>query len=138
MKPRVVFDTSSVVSALLFASGRLAWLREHWREGGCVALLSRATAEELTRVFAYPRFRLSLDDRRELLADYLPYCQVVEVTRKCRRLCRDPNDQVFLDLAQSGEADLLVSSDEDLLVLAGKTEFLIETPAAYRRRMRGD
>ena len=31
---RVVFDTNTVVSALLFASGDLAWLRQHWREGG--------------------------------------------------------------------------------------------------------
>lgn len=138
MKPRVVFDTSTVFSALLFAGGKIAWLREHWREGGCTPLVSRATAAELIRVLAYPRFRLSPDDRSELLADYLPYCQILEVTRKCRRVCRDPNDQPFLDLAESGNADLLVSSDNDLLALAGKTKFSIETPAAYRRRIQWD
>lgn len=71
MSRRVVFDTTTVVSALLFASGRLAWLREHWREEKCTPLLSRATAEELTRVLGYPKFRLSQDARRELLAEYL-------------------------------------------------------------------
>ncbi len=50
MTLRVVFDTTTVVSALLFANGRLAWLRRHWREGECVPLLSAATAAELTRV----------------------------------------------------------------------------------------
>lgn len=135
MSRRVVFDTTTVVSALLFANGRLAWLRQHWREEGCTPLLSRATAAELTRVLGYPKFRLSQDERRELLGEYLPYCEVIELTEKCDLVCRDINDQPFLDLAQSGKADLLVSGDQDLLVLAGPTGFFIETPEAYRRRV---
>ena len=135
MSRRVVFDTTTVVSALLFKNGRLAWLRQHWREAGCVPLISRATAAELTRVLHYPKFGLSLDDRRELLAEYLPYCEVIEPTEKCALVCRDANDQPFLDLAQSGRAYLLVSGDQDLLALAGQTTFIIEAPEAYRRRI---
>ena len=137
MTRRVVFDTATVVSALLFVNGRLAWLRQHWREGGCLPLISRATAAELTRVLGYPKFQLTSDDRHELLAEYLPYGEVVEVTGRCQQVCRDANDQAFLDLAQSGKADLLVSGDQDLLALAGQTEFLIETPEAYRHRILG-
>jgi len=73
MSPRVVFDTTVVVSALLFTSGRLAWLRAHWRAGDALPLASRATIEELTRVLRYPKFQLSSDSRDELLAEYLPY-----------------------------------------------------------------
>jgi uncharacterized protein len=137
LSPRVVFDTTTVVSALLFANGRLAWLRQHWRDGGSTPLISRATAAELTRVLGYPKFQLSQDDRRELLADYLPYREVIELTEECVSVCRDENDQPFLDLAQSGKADLLVSGDHDLLALAAQTTFLIETPEAYRRRIFG-
>lgn len=137
MSRRLVFDTTTVVSALLFANGRLAWLRQHWRDGSSTPLISRATAAELTRVLGYPKFRLSQDDRRELLAEYLPYCEVIELTEECVSVCRDENDQPFLDLAQSGKADLLVSGDQDLLALAGQTTFLIETPEAYRRRIFG-
>jgi uncharacterized protein len=135
MKQRVVFDTTTVVSAVLFPSGQLAWLRQHWRERACVPLLSRATAAELTRVLSYPRFRLTSDERRELLADYLPWCEVIKVTDKSGVICRDRNDQMFLDLAHSGRANLLVSGDKDLLALARQTEFQIESPAAYRRRV---
>ncbi len=135
MSRRVVFDTGTVVSALLFAHGRLAWLRQHWREGGSVPLISRATAAELTRVLTYPKFGLASDDARELLADYLPYCEVIERRERCASVCRDVRDQIFLDLAQSGNADLLVSGDKDLLALAGQTTFLIETQEGYRRRM---
>jgi len=132
---RVVFDTTTVVSALLFANGRLAWLRQHWRERGCVPLISRATAAELTRVFRYPKFGLSPDDARELLADYLPYCEVIEVAEKCASVCRDASDQPFLDLAQSSRADVLVSGDQDLLALAGQITFLTENSEAYRRKI---
>lgn len=136
MSRRVVFDTSTAVSALLFTQGRLAWLRRHWREG-CVPLVCRATVEELARVLSYPKFRLNAKDRHELLADYIPYCEVVELTERCAVVCRDGLDQPFLDLAQSGHAEALVSGDQDLLVLAGQTRFLIETPEAYRQRTIG-
>jgi putative PIN family toxin of toxin-antitoxin system len=134
---RVVFDTTIVVSALVFAHGRLAWLRRHWREGGCVPLISTVTVTELTRVLGYPKFNLSASDRRELLSDYLPFCEIIERTRKSDIVCRDDNDQSFLDLALSGKAELLISGDRDLLTLAGKTRFLMETPEAYRVRIFG-
>ncbi len=122
------------MSALVFAHGRLSWLLQHWQEGGCTPLISSATATELTRVLGYPKFRLALEDRRELLAHYVPYCEVVEQVTRCPQICRDEKDQPFLDLAQSGGAELLVSGDNDLLALAGQTSFLIETPEAYRLR----
>ena len=135
--PRIVFDTNTVVSALLFATGRPAWLRTHWRAGNLLPLISRPTAAELTRVLSYPKFHLAADDRMELLGDYLPWCEIVEIAERCPSKCRDPHDQIFLDLAQSGKADLLVTGDQDLLTLAGQTPFLIETPQACWQRICG-
>jgi uncharacterized protein len=128
----VVFDTNVVLSALLFPSGRLAWLRAHWREGVAVPLVSPATTRELTRVLNYSKFRLSEQYRVEALALYLPYCESLDPLSRCPIWCRDPKDQPFLDLAESGNADILVSGDSDLLVLAGQTQFLIETPESHR------
>jgi putative PIN family toxin of toxin-antitoxin system len=136
-KARVVFDTNAVLSALLFTHGRLSWLVGHWEAGNCVPLLSRATATELTRILTYPKFRLSIGEQLETLGSHLPFCEVVEIAKSCPVLCRDPKDQPFLDLAESGKADLLVTGDEDLLALAGQTAFLIETPEAYRRTVIG-
>jgi predicted nucleic acid-binding protein len=58
---------------------------------------------ELTRVLSYPKFQLSSDDRCELLAEYLPYGEMVVVKGGCPQVCRDTNDQPVLDLAQSGK-----------------------------------
>ncbi len=133
MTPRAVFDTNVVVSGLLFSAGRLAWLRDHWKQGECVPLISRATAAELVGVLAYPKFKLAAEDRLELLGDYLPLCETVEAVHPCPQTCREPRDQAFLDLAFSGNADILVTGDSDLLALDDSTRFSIETPESYRQ-----
>lgn len=132
---RIVFDTTTVVSALCFPQRRLAWLRTHWRETRCTPLISSATAAELVRVLQYPKFRLSADRQRELLADYIPVCEAVRVANSCPTICRDPRDQPFLDLAYCGNADILVSGEADLVSLGSMENFVIETPEAYRQRV---
>ena len=119
--PRVVIDTNLVLSALVFANGRLAPLRTAWRERRCIPLVSRTTAAELLRVLAYPKFRLSADEQAELLADYLPDCETVELPETLPRVpeCRDRFDLPFLQLALVGRADVLISGDRDLLCLDG-------------------
>ena len=118
--PVVVLDTNLLLSALVFSGGRLAALRTAWQAGRCVPLVSQATASELIRVLAYPKFRLSTADREELLADYLPHCRSVRIPARLPKLpqCRDANDQMFIELAAVGKANFLVTGDQDLLVLA--------------------
>jgi hypothetical protein len=86
MTVRVVLDTNVVLSALLFPSGRLAWLREAWQVGRVVPVVCRETTAELLSALAYPKFRLSVEEREELLADFLPYVEVVARVRKGSRL----------------------------------------------------
>jgi predicted nucleic acid-binding protein len=45
--------------------------------------------------------------------------------------CRDPNDNQFLALAVAAEADVIVSSDKDLLVLNPWRGIPIVTPAEF-------
>ena len=135
--PVVVLDTNLVLSALVFASGRLAALRMAWQVGRCIPLVSQATASELMRVLGYPKFKLSAADREELLADYLPYCRAVRIPARLPKLplCRDVNDQMFIELAAVGRADWLVTGDKDLLVLAGQFNRPIVTAEAFLKRL---
>ena len=137
MKLRVVFDTNTVVSALLFTKGRLAWLRPVWRQGSVVPLVTKATTEELLRVLAYPKFQFAQDEREELLGEFLPFVEIVDVPSLTDDLprCRDPQDQKFLQLAAAGEADALVTGDADLLMLSDEFPIPIMTPADFRNRM---
>ncbi len=114
--PRVVLDTNIVVSALLFGRGRLAWLREAWQAGHLTPLVGHDTAEELIRVLGYPKFKLTRAEQEALLADFLPFAEVVEVGLPPDDLpaVRDPYDVMFLALAHYANADILVSGDADL------------------------
>lgn len=137
--PRVVLDTNVVLSALVFAGGASSRLRLAWQSGDYLPLVSAATVQELIRVLAYPRFRLSADQQHELLADYLPYAASVRIlqSHSLRGIpaCRDPFDMPFLQLAVAGKATMLVSGDKDLLVLADQVGFAIITPAAFLRTL---
>ncbi len=115
-------DTNLVLSALVFAQGRLAPLREAWQGAQCQPLVSSGTAAELLRVLAYPKFKLSAAQQKELLADYLPYCIAVRLPAKppATPACRDPFDVPFLQLAVAGKAQYLITGDQDLLRLAGQ------------------
>jgi putative PIN family toxin of toxin-antitoxin system len=132
---RVVFDTNTIVSALAFAKGRLSWLRPHWEQGHCLPLVCTETASELARVLGYKKLHLEPNERLEMLAAYLPYCEIVEIQSSSPLHCRDKQDQIFLDLAHCGKAEVLISGDQDLLTLAGQTKFVIESPEAYRLRI---
>lgn len=120
--PRVVIDTNLVLSALVFAQGRLMLLRHAWQGAHCQPLVSSVTAAELLRVLAYPKFKLSAADQHELLADYLPYCATVRMPARlpATPACRDPFDLPFLQLAIEGKAEYLVTGDQDLLILANQ------------------
>ena len=120
--PRAVLDTNVVLSALLFTQGRLARLRLAWQQTSFYPLASTATTQEFMRVLTYPKFKLTAEDQRELLADYLPYCTPVSMPAKPPGTppCRDPLDVPFLQLAIIGNADFLVTDDKDLLSLTGR------------------
>jgi putative PIN family toxin of toxin-antitoxin system len=119
--PRVVIDTNLVLSALVFAQGRLTPLRQAWQGRRIRPLVSRVTAAELIRVLAYPKFKLTAGEQQELLADYLPYCTTVRIPEPPPKApaCRDPFDIPFLQLALAGRASALITGDGDMLSLAG-------------------
>lgn len=139
--PRAVLDTNVVVSALVFGGGPAARLRRAWQGGAVLPLVSTATVQELIRVLAYPKFKLDAQDQQELLADYLPWAEVVSVPEPPPRVpeCRDPHDLPFLHLAAAGRADVLVTEDADLLALAtatGRTKAIRGRAARPRLRCR--
>jgi putative PIN family toxin of toxin-antitoxin system len=80
--------------------------------------LSRPTFVELAEVLGRKKFDryLTRDEREQFLAILLREATVVEVTEEVR-VCRDPKDDKFLELAVSGGASCLVTGDQDLLVL---------------------
>ena len=134
---RVVLDTNTVLSALLFPRGRLSWIRDLWTAGRILPLVCRATARELIAALAYPKFNLGESEIQTLLAAYLPFTEAVDGSNDTIvevPLCSDPDDQKFLRLAAIGRADVLVSGDRAILRLTEPVPFAIESPAEFKSR----
>jgi putative PIN family toxin of toxin-antitoxin system len=120
--PRVVLDSKVLLSALVFAGGTLGRFRSLWTSGTVVPCASKQTTKELILLLANKKFKLDRSDQESLLADYLPFVQVTDISPKTHHanlpICRDPHDQMFLELALASKANFLVTGDQDLLVLA--------------------
>src|SRR5258706_7557725 len=134
---KAVLDTNVAVSALVFDRGVMAWLRHAWQRQLFTPLIDESGMRELVRVLGYPKFKLDSQKIRALLGDYLPYAEVVVSPASARTrlpICRDPDDQAFLLLAEAGNADVHVTGDKALLELNGQTKFEIETATGFRGR----
>ena len=134
---RVVLDTNTVISVLVFPRGRLAWMRPLWTAGRILPLVCSVTARELIDALAYPKFKLDEREIPTLLAAYLPFTETIDVSADAMvdvPLCRDPDDQKFLRLAAIGRADVLVSGDRAILELKEPVPFAIETAVEFGKR----
>lgn len=131
---RVVFDTNVVLSALVFSDGVMGRIRRSWQSGSVTPLTCTPTASELIRALSYPKFSLTEAEQRELLSDFLPWCEVVALPSPLPKVpaYRDRHDVPFLHLAVAGKAHLLVTGDAHLLALDAKVPFSIVMPADFR------
>jgi putative PIN family toxin of toxin-antitoxin system len=126
----VVLDTNVWISALQFAKHR----------GTPTRALEKAMTEDtlatcpeieteisrvLTEKFLWEQARV-----KDALDTVLARSIRVELHGNVQ-VCRDPNDDMFLECAARSKAELLIAGDKDLLVLGSYKSTRIITPAAY-------
>lgn len=136
MTNRFVVDTNVLISVLLFKTSvpfRAIELAE--KQG--IILYSEATLNELEQVLNRKKFNkyLSLEDRQLFLFKFISSSQLVSITENIT-VCRDEKDNKFLELAVSGNANIIVTGDIDLLVLNPFQSVEIITPDMFIDRYR--
>jgi putative PIN family toxin of toxin-antitoxin system len=113
-----VLDTNIVLDLLLFQNPQVQGLRQALDRQEMRWLATVPMREELARVLAYPKIAVVLARldhcAAPLLAQWDALVSVVEVAPRCAVRCRDPDDQMFIDLAVAHRAQLL---SKDALVL---------------------
>lgn len=132
---RLVLDTNTLISRMLLPKGVAGRAVDKALESG-VLLMSEETLAELVAVLNRPKFDryVSLEDRRQFLRLLGGVARIVPIHHRITA-CRDPKDDMLLHVALNGEAQALITGDQDLLVLAD--EFLrshklnIISPTAY-------
>jgi uncharacterized protein len=116
-KQRFVFDTNVLISAFLFSQSKPRQALNQAQDIG-VLIFSGSVFSELKEVLYRPKFDryLTKERRQELLEDLTQATQFIDVTEQISE-CRDPKDNKYLELAVSGQAECIVTGDDDLLVL---------------------
>lgn len=123
---RVVLDTNVLVSLYVFADSRFTRLRDCLESQQWCAISSDVCLAEFRRVLTYPQFDLTCAAQQAAYSHYVQYVTLVSalpaiektIHRATLPHCTDPDDQKFLETAQNGSADWLVTSDKALLALA--------------------
>ena len=135
MPPRVVLDTNVLVSGLVAKGGAPRQILDAWLEGQYTLVTSLYMVEELAHVLSYPRIakRLHLGEE-ELVAIMAALLSKAELTPGHLHLSgvtRDPKDDAVVACAKEGEADYIVSGDQDLLVLGEYEGIRVITPRQF-------
>lgn len=132
---RVVLDTNIVVSRYVAPQGVVAQVLERWRQQSFELVVSEAVLSEFQRVLAYDRIRarhlMSDEEILALIEDFREFAILVEPSETADAIKDDPDDNKFLECAEAGGAEYIVSGDPHLLALKQYRGIQILSPAAF-------
>jgi putative PIN family toxin of toxin-antitoxin system len=116
---RVVLDTNVLLSVFVFRDCRMAAIGDLLATHEWQALTNAPCLTEFERVSVRPQFGLDEAKHRQIMAEYSALATAVTAPPADYQLplCKDGEDQKFLELARDGGADWLITSDKALLVL---------------------
>ena len=117
---RAVLDTNLLVSYLLTHRPPIATFIDGFlAKDVFVMVTAPKLLAGLDRVLRYPKLQRYYTDeeRTRFVALVLALSEVVDLPETIPPICRDPDDDRLIACAVVGEADIIVSGDDDLLTL---------------------
>ena len=128
---KLVVDTNVLVSAFLW-KGTPGRLIELAGEKECQLFTSRVLIDELAEVLQRKKLAKQVQatglSAAQMLRNYQKLATTVPARRLAQQVSRDADDDAVLACALAAQADLIVSGDDDLLVLKQFQEIRIVTP----------
>lgn len=134
---RLVIDSNVWIAALIAPAGKARQLVNAVLDHDIGVLMSESTFDELVSRLDRPKF----DRYREpeswnsFLTALVELAQWQEDAGTATGIARDADDDKFLALAVTGQADAIISGDRDLLDLVSHEGIPIFTPAEFLRRL---
>jgi putative PIN family toxin of toxin-antitoxin system len=135
---RAIIDTNVFIAGLLWR-GSPHVLLEHARVGTLAVISSSTLIAELADVLGRVKFVATLTKTstslERTIAEVRQLAELIDPPPLDRPVCRDSTDDHVLALALSANADMVVSGDDDLLVLGSFANIPIVTPAEAVQRL---
>ena len=131
---RAVIDTGVLVSGLISPQGTTGSVLKALRDGLFTVVYSSETMMEAVEVLGRDKFKLKYhiqpDDITALVNLIRLRGEAVYINQRVVE-CRDPKDDKFLEAALGGNADCIVSGDDDLLSMNPFRDIPILSPAEF-------
>ena len=116
----VVVDTNVALDLLIFSDPRTAPLRQLLAEGRLAWTATQVMRDELERVLAYPHIAERMNYYRvsaaQVLAAFDAQVRLMDIAPKVAYVCKDADDQKFIDLAAAHRA-VLLSKDKAVICM---------------------
>jgi len=103
---RVVLDTNVLVSAII-SDGKSRKLLKKGITNQYSVLISDLILKELIIVFRRPKFKISEDEVQRTILAIIRTADIVNVKTKIKAVKEDPKDDMIIETAIDGNADLL-------------------------------
>ncbi|MBI5875352.1 MAG: putative toxin-antitoxin system toxin component, PIN family [Deltaproteobacteria bacterium] len=114
---KAVIDTNIWVSALINPFGYPAAIRKHFENAEFISVISEPILDEIADVLSRPRIRNKYDiaskDIQELLILIDERAENVLLSGDVD-ICRDKDDNLIIETAIKGNADYIVTRDDDV------------------------
>lgn len=123
---RVALDTNVLVSALI-SDGKSRELLKMGIVKQYAIVISDLILKELALVLSRPKFKTSQDEVQRVIVALMRTAEVVNVTSKLKAVKEDPKDDMIVDTAYDGNANMIVTGDSHLLALNEYREIKIVT-----------
>lgn len=133
---RVVIDTNIVVSGYL--GGRLEAVIVAWKSGKFTLVVSKAIADEYLKVLQRPKFGIEPGEIEDFYALLLSKADYVIPMRSFKVVKDDPSDNIFIEAAAAGGANLIVSGDGHLLNLGSFRDIPIITAKEFLEQLKNE
>lgn len=136
--PTVVIDTQVIMDWLVFKNPAVAPLVMAVQSGALMWIGLPAMKAELLHVLGRGVAAAYAPDMALIDHEFARWCRPIDKTPlpAIRLVCRDPDDQMFIDLALAEGAKCLISRDRAVLALAkraGRLGLSIVTPETWLR-----
>ena len=116
----VVVDTNVALDLLIFSDPRTAPLRTLLAQGRLAWIATQVMRDELERVLAYPHIAERMNYYRvgaaQVLTAFDAHARLVEIAPRAASVCKDADDQKFIDLAATHRA-ILLSKDKAVICM---------------------
>jgi putative PIN family toxin of toxin-antitoxin system len=138
--PKIVIDTQVIMDWLVFGDARVAPLAAAIEAGRALWIGREPMLAELRHVLGRGVAAAWQPDLVRIEQAFAAHCRMVvaEPAPAVRLVCRDPDDQQFIDLALAERADWLLSRDKAVLALRKRAltfGLIITTPEAWIRQL---